>query len=410
MLRGVPILCLLVFSLTPPEAERADPALRRRIFEILAAREEKLIAFRRDLHRHPELSGAEQRTAEVVSAGLRALGLEPRMGVGGHGVVVSIRGRKPGPLVAFRADMDAVPSDAADPVEFPSLTPGVRHICGHDIHTTIGMALAEGFAAVRDDLAGTVMLLFQPAEERAEGARAMLAAGVFDRGKPAAIFGVHTAPLEVGQLGTTPGVLMPARDGLDVDLSGSGSLEEIAGQVRALVDAVGTIPMAEAMVPAEGDFVFVQTLPPERTGSTMAVRFSLTVSGAAARSSARAKIEQGLDGLRVENVGITHRYREKMVAGVHNDEALTARANESIRSALGEGVVVPITGIIPAFSEDFGTFQDEALGVFWFLGVSNAAKGSIGMPHSPGYVADEGSILVGARAMTAVILDRLATK
>src|SRR5206468_6878335 len=121
---------------------------------------------------------------------LRELGLEVRTGVGGHGIVAVIRGAKPGPMVAFRADLDAVPSDAPDPVEFRSLTPGIRHICGHDVHATIGLAIAQGLAAVQDVLAGSVMLIFQPAEERATGARAMLADGLFTGEKPAAIFAV----------------------------------------------------------------------------------------------------------------------------------------------------------------------------------------------------------------------------
>src|SRR6188474_3153860 len=132
----------------------------------LRAQEARLIAFRRDLHQHPEISLQEERTAAKVAERLKELGLEVRTGIGGHGVVAIIRGAKPGPMVAYRADMDAVPSNEPDPVEFKSLTAGVRHICGHDLHTTIGVAIAEGLAAQRKDMAGSIMLIFQPAEER----------------------------------------------------------------------------------------------------------------------------------------------------------------------------------------------------------------------------------------------------
>ena len=116
---------------------------------------DELIEIRHDFHRHPEVSGSEERTSGVVAARLNELGFQVRTGVGGYGVVGRLDGGRPGPIVAFRADMDAVPSNPADPVEFRSETKGVRHICGHDIHTTVGLALAEGFAAIRDDLAGS---------------------------------------------------------------------------------------------------------------------------------------------------------------------------------------------------------------------------------------------------------------
>ena len=177
------------------------PSLRERVDAVLARRAPAIIEFRQDLHRHPELSGAETLTAAKIAARLQKLGLEVRTGVGGHGVVGILTGRRPGPLVAFRSDIDAFPSQAPDPVAFASTNPGVRHICGHDLHTAIGLALAEGLAAVRDDLPGRVMFVFQPAEERATGAKAMLAAGVFDRNMPDAIYALHTAPLPVAPSG-----------------------------------------------------------------------------------------------------------------------------------------------------------------------------------------------------------------
>ncbi|MBK5099343.1 MAG: M20/M25/M40 family metallo-hydrolase, partial [Gemmatimonadetes bacterium] len=155
------------------DAASLQAAVDSRLFET----RDELIEVRRDIHRHPEVSGREERTAGVVAGRLRALGLDVRTDVGGHGVVAVLRGSHPGPIVAFRADMDAVASRDPDPVDFASTVEGVRHICGHDIHTTVGLALAEGMAAIRDQLAGSVMLIFQPAEENATGARAMLEDG-----------------------------------------------------------------------------------------------------------------------------------------------------------------------------------------------------------------------------------------
>jgi metal-dependent amidase/aminoacylase/carboxypeptidase family protein len=394
----------------PATAQRAPSAeLRRQVDSVLAGHESQWIELRRDLHRHPEVSGAEERTAGIVAARLEALKLEVRRGIGGHGVVGILRGGRPGPLVAFRADMDAVPSTAADPVEFASMTAGVRHICGHDLHTTIGLAIAEGLAAIRTELAGSVMFIFQPAEERATGAKAMLADGLFKASKPVAIFAVHTAPFPVGQLGTLPGPMMAGRDAVRVTISGPGNLKALADSASRIILGVGTISGPAALAPAPDGFVFAQVAPARSVAAgRWLVEGSLTMASPAARARVRQVIEQSLAKLAAPGVSIAPVYEVKMIAGVTNDSALVSQANASIRAALGVGAVIPVPGIYPAFSEDFGSFEDQIPGAFYFLGVANQAKGWSGMPHSPDYVADEAAIQIGARAMTAAILDRLA--
>jgi len=188
-----------------------DSPLFRRVEQRLTAVNPEMIEVRRDLHRHPEVSGREARTEGVIATRLRALGLEVTAGVGGHGVVGVLTGGRPGRTVAIRADIDAIATNAPDPVDFRSETPGVRHICGHDIHATVALATAEGLSAVRADLPGRVVFIFQPAEENVTGARAVLATGVLERWNPGAIFAFHTAPLEVGTIGTKPGVLLAGR-------------------------------------------------------------------------------------------------------------------------------------------------------------------------------------------------------
>jgi metal-dependent amidase/aminoacylase/carboxypeptidase family protein len=284
---------------------QASAAIHDRIAAHVRASESNLIAFRRDLHRHPELSGLEARTSRMVAERLRAAGLRVRTGVGGHGVVGVLQGAKTGPLVAFRADMDAVRSTEADPVEFRSDTPGVRHICGHDLHVTIGVGLAEALASVKADLAGSVMFIFQPAEERATGAKAMLVDGLFSSGKPSAIYGLHTSPYDVGRIATRGGRMMIANFG---------------------------------------------------------------------------------------------------APGVVNDDALAARAKADIIRAFGAAAFID-SGEPPArFSEDFGAFQAEVPGVFFFLGASNPARGLAAMPHSPDFALDEAAIAFGIRAMAVVIV------
>lgn len=402
-------LLLTLSGLTATAAPPSDSLLAR-AERRLRAEESRLISFRRDLHQHPEVSGSEERTARQVATRLRELGLEVRTGVGGHGVVGIIRGARPGPVVAYRADLDAVPSDAPDPVEFRSLTPGVRHICGHDVHTTIGVAIAEGLAGLRSELAGTIMLIFQPAEERVLGAKAMLAEGLFSREKPVAIYGVHTAPLEVGQLGARPGPMMAAIDAVRVTITGPGNLEAVADSARRIIGAASTTTLPAALQgTAPGDALLAQAVARPAEGGGRSVQGSVNSASVEARAQAKQKILVGLEGLRSSNVSLAVEYDERLAPGVTNDTALMERGNTAIRAGLGQETVVTVPVAPPAFSEDFGFFQDVVPGVFWFLGVSNPAKGTVGMPHSPNYVADEGAILVAARAMTAVMLDRLTT-
>jgi metal-dependent amidase/aminoacylase/carboxypeptidase family protein len=295
----------LVANAQAPAVNRLDG----RLVEFLSAREASLVAFRRDLHRHPELSNMEVRTAGAIADRLRAAGLTVRTGVGGHGVVATLKGASAGPLVAYRADMDAVRSADPDPVDFRSETAGVRHICGHDIHVTVAVALAEALAHVRADLRGSIVFIFQPAEERATGAEAMLRDDVFAGGMPVAIYGLHVGPFAAGHVAVKPDVMMLPNDA---------------------------------------------------------------------------------------------------APGAINDPSLTAAAVAAITRVVGAASVTALTTPPPGFSEDFGHFQRVVPGVFFFLGASNSAAGTVSMPHSGDFVADESAIVPGARAMAAVLLDRLA--
>ncbi|MFN8570788.1 MAG: M20 family metallopeptidase [Gemmatimonadaceae bacterium] len=377
---------------------------------LLQADEQQWIGVRRDLHRHPELSGNEVRTSQLIASQLRALGLEVRTGVGGHGVAALLRGARPGPLIAYRADMDAMPSTARDPVDFPSVTNGVRHICGHDIHTTIGLALASVLHAVRDSIAGSVLFVFQPAEERATGAKAMLADGVFAPLQPQAIYGLHTSPYEVGRLGTTPGPMMAGRDRFDVALSGSGNLAAAASAVSQAIAALGTVDASQINGSQSTDFVFVQLNPPQTGASQVHVQGTISVASAASRARVRGTIEHGLQGVVPSGVTVTASYEARWIAGVTNDTALTASAMAAVRGTLGDAAMATLTSIPGPFSEDFGSFQEQVPGTFFFLGVANAARGWNGQPHSPDYVADERSIGTGALAMAAVLLNRMSAE
>jgi amidohydrolase len=406
------LIVILALTATGVPGTWAQTGLLPAVTERVESERAALVELRHDIHRHPETSGKEERTAGLVAERLRGLGLEVRTGVGGHGVIGILRGAVPGAVVAYRADMDAVPSDAPDPVDYRSLTPGVRHICGHDVHTTIGLALAEGLSAVKDRLSGTVVFVFQPAEESATGAKAMLAAGALERPRPDGIFALHTAPFNVGQLVTAPAGLMAGRDRVRVSIELAPDPEATANAVRDRIQALSTLTREQALAPAAPGFVYVETraTPPPAGGGSWTVEGSITMASEETRKRVHAAVEAAVADLGSDDTALDLEYEERYIAGVTNDVALVERARASVESVLGAGSVTTLEAVVPAFSEDFGSFQQKVPGVMFFLGVSNPEKSIVGMPHSPGYAADDEAIFTGARAMAAVLLDFLESR
>ncbi|NND72098.1 MAG: amidohydrolase [Rhodothermales bacterium] len=386
-----------------------DEVIYDQMVEQISTKNQDLIDIRHDIHRHPELSGSEKRTSRLIANYLDELGFTVRSGVGGYGVVGILEGGHPGPTVAFRADMDAVRSSDYDPVEFRSSTPGIRHICGHDIHTTIGLGIAEGFATVSDDLPGTVMLLFQPAEERGTGAKSMLEDGVFDHYLPDALFAVHTAPYQVGEIATRPGGLMAGRALVSVTVSGTGDIAAATDIVRTAIQESGNVaPQAAYQVAPEG-FILVQLFPTSGLSSSgsLTIRGQIMTAGYEDRSSAKNKILSAVESLNLSGIDMDVTYDDGFMEGVNNDAGLVEVANAAIETLARDVTIREARGASPVFSEDFGSFQLHVPGVMYFLGVSNSSAGTVGMPHSPDYVADDASIDIGTRVMLAAMLGRM---
>ena len=397
---------LLLTAVLAPLATRAAPPVER-ISARLEELRSDLIELRRDLHRHPEVSGQEERTAKLIAERLETLGLAVETGVGGHGIVAVLRGGKPGGVVGYRADMDATLSMMPDPVaEIASEVPGVRHICGHDVHAAVGIGVAEALAPLREELPGTVKFLFQPAEENASGAKAMVADGALDPPTPEAIFTVHTVPLPAGQIGAVEGVTLVGRDLATVRIAGEGDRAAARQAVADLLTAATTLAlpgsfaeMAAMPLPRE-EFVLVQVL----RSTPEEVTAQVTVRGDASREQARADIERRIAALEHEGLSFALDYQPKAVAGVYSDPELVRSSHDAIRAALGEaGLVVNAPGAGPIFSEDFGSFLGEIPGAMFWLGVANAEKGISGMPHAPDHAVDESAIEAGAKAMAAVV-------
>lgn len=393
----------------------------------------KMVEWRRDMHQHPELGTHEVRTAKLVADQLRALGLEPRTGIASTGVTAILKGGKPGPRIAIRADMDALPVTEQTGLPFASKVVstyrgqrvGVMHACGHDAHVAMLLGVASALAAVKDELPGEVMFVFQPAEEGPPeagqdfGAALMLKQGIFSEFKPQAVFGLHVwAGLPVGKVGTRSGALMASADewtltvrgkqthgsrpwdGVDPITIGAqillGTQSIIARQVNiAATPVVLTAGQFQSgvrfnIIPDEAKLVgTLRTFDPAVREDVIA-RFRRTAEDFAHAGGGSAELQV------VNNAPATI-----------NDAALAQRGRVSLERALGADNVLEMPLVTVA--EDFSQYSTVAPTLFFFVGSTAAdidpAKAPIN--HSPQFLLDEQSLQVGSRAMLQVALDYL---
>ncbi len=410
---------ILVFALMMDcacDIRTDQQVLENRISEHATGIHDDLVQIRRDLHEHPELSGLESRTAGVVAERLEFYGLEVRTHAGGHGVVGILRGSKEEPVVAYRSDMDAIPQDILEDVPFKSGNPGVSHACGHDVHTTIGLGIAEVLSFMKDDLPGTVVFFFQPAEETGEGAKQMIAGGVLEVFDPDAIFAVHVAPIERGVIVTNPGVGLPGIEQFTIRLRGEENLEVTA---LALVDSIRAIGAVQYPDTAEewgvysnawfeensvlSRFVLAMAWVNEQDSEDeRVIRGFFKASGNKEYSEAKAEVQRLSSRYKSQGFSVETEF-EKVLPDMFCDRELAEWAIDPLKNMLGEQSIISASNSFPFFGEDFAYFIERIPGVMFFLGASNRENGISALPHSPTFGVDEEAILVGVKGMSMVI-------
>lgn len=412
---GAHILCVQSIN-AQPNVHDAVKAHATKIFD-------ELVAVRRDLHRHPELSGEEQRTSRVVADYLRAAGLEVKTNVGGYGVVGILHGAKPGKKIAWRADMDAIKSEAPDSVEFTSEVDGIRHGCGHDVHTAVGLGIANTLASQKENLAGTIYFLFQPAEENLQGAQAMIDDGLFDVIQPDELYGLHIAPFAVGSIATKTGLVYSHTRRLRLIFSGTEGVDRLKEEINQVLSNLAysqedTKPweMQYLLDPSVGianpntmyrDYLILsEQLKHKVSDGNLIFETGFVTSDGTELPRVLKQIQQQLGqsshGDRFNSVAyIGH------IPAVMNDEKMTHNAIEAVRSLYGDESVQQSYGVIPFFNDDFAHFQHRIPGVYFFLGGSNTEKEIVAMPHAPDFAVDERSIEVGVRYFSSLIIERL---
>ncbi len=394
-----------------------------RIETAVAAATPRVVAWRRDLHQHPELGFAETRTAGVVADHLRSLGLEVRTEVGRTGVVGVLRGGRPGRTVALRADMDALPVLEATGLSFASTATGtymgetvpVAHACGHDAHIAMLMGAAEVLAGMKDQLAGTVVFIFQPAEEGAPpgepkgGAALMIEEGALAEPRPEAIFGLHVVPGRPGTVFWRPQGFMAASDRVDIVLNGRQThgawpwkgVDVIAASAQ-IVQTINSLT-ARTVDPTTTPTVFtIATL-------DAGVRYNIIPDRATLSGTLRTfDIAQRDDlvrraGIAVENVAATYGATAEFsvrqnAALVFNDETLSAWLEPVLAEAAGAenvNAATPPTTV----AEDFSYLSQEVPGVFYHLGATPAGADPASAPpnHSPAFDVDESVLPLGVK-------------
>ncbi len=378
-----------------------------------------LVALRRDIHRHPELSGGEARTAALVAERLRAAGLDVRTGVGGHGVVGILDGNGngngagdgAGPALLYRADLDAIAADETLASDFASQVPGVAHLCGHDLHTAIGVGVAETLARLRDRVAGRVVFAFQPAEETLQGARAMIADGVLDLHPVREAYALHCAPLPVGTMAVMPG--QPGQDACHLELSGPGA----AGAARRLLDRVADlVTVTRPASPEEYEAMLAALLAPHgplagfvHVDSWMDATADPVTAEVWLRAWPESRHPELRDRLRrlADGAGAAVTFPGPPFPAMVCSPELNDAAAAQLRGTPGVEEVMTMHAAWPFNGEDFGLFLHRVPGSMFYLGVADHGAGLNGILHAPDFGADERAIGIGVRAMSGLLLRRL---
>ncbi len=411
-------------------AVEIDPAaLGERLPELAKKHAPFAIACRHDIHQHPELSYQEVETSKRVAAELQKLGLEVRTGIAKTGVVGVLRGGRMGPTVAVRADMDALP--VVEQTDFPFKSTvrttyqgqdvGVAHACGHDIHTSVQLGVAAMLADARNELPGTVVFVFQPAEEGAPpgeptGARLMLDEKLFGDHRPAAIFGLHSKPeLDAGEASIAPGPVYAAVDRFRITLRGKQSHGAYPHQgVDPIVMASQTVLALQTirsrtLDPLEPSVVTVGIF---RSGERFNIipgdaylEGTVRTYGGDAQATVERRMREILDGITKAMGGSYELAYEQTTPATLNDAGLEPSVRRSLEAALGKERITTAAPVMGG--EDFAYFANTMPAVYFNLGTREPGGKSGGL-HTPDFRAADSAVEAGMRAMSRVIVDYLS--
>ena len=424
---------LVLALIAAPAAHAQNAALDARIAQLAAQEESKVVAWRRDIHEHPELGNQETRTAALIAAHLKKLGLEVQTGVARTGVVGILRGGRPGPVVALRADMDGLPLTESNDLPFASKVKttylgqpvGVMHACGHDTHVAMLMGAAEVLSQVKADLPGTVKFIFQPAEEGSVpgtegGAKLMVKEGVLDKPKVDAVFGVHIqAQTEVGTISYRSGGEMASSDRFTIAVHGKGShgaypwnsVDPVVTSAQIIM-GLQTIVSREMKLTDDAAVVTVGTIHGGVRYNVIPPDVELSGTIRALNPETQKQIWAAIRRIATniaESAGATAEVTiEPYVPVTVNDPALTARMLPTLRAVAGAEHVREIKAVTGA--EDFSFYQEKVPGVFLFVGGMRKGQdpATAADHHTAGFRIDESGLTLGVKTLATLAANYLA--
>jgi amidohydrolase len=411
---------LLALALLAAAAPAPDAAIRTAAEALTPA----VVALRRELHQKPELSNREQRTGALVAERLRALGVEVRHPVARTGVVGVLRGGRPGGVVALRADIDALPIEEKSDAPYRSQVPGVMHACGHDAHTAMLLGAAEVLAGLKAQLPGTVVFLFQPAEEGAPegeegGAALMVKEGALDQPKVDAVFGLHVGGwVEAGGAGYTDGAIFASSDSFTIEVQGKGvhgaepwkGLDPIpvaAEIVQALQLVVsrqvdGRQPRVLTIGKIEGGTRFNIIAERVRMDGT------LRTHDDAVRTQMKQAMARTVSGVaEAHGTSATLRFVDEGNPPTVNDGSLAKLAAPALERVFGTKAVRVAPQMV---AEDFPAYGQKAPYFYFLLGTRNDARGIASTNHTASFDVDEAALPLGVRALATLAWDFLASR
>jgi hippurate hydrolase len=375
----------------------------------------KLIAIRRDIHRYPELSMEESRTAAKVADELTGMGLEVSRGIGGHSLIADLQGHSSGPTIALRADMDALPIQENTGLPFSSEHPGKMHACGHDMHTAILLGAAQILVRMKDQLHGTVRFLFQGAEETLQGAKAIIKSNVLDG--VSEIYGLHNVPvLPTGKIATRAGAEMASSDQFEIVIEGKGghgarpenSIDPIVA-AAAVIMGLQTAVSRETS-PFEPVVVTIGSIHSGNAYNVIPQRAELHGTVRTFSPRVREQMPERVKRL-VRQISGAYRCQSTvkyslMTTALMNDEVCVSHVNLAVDQLIGKENRIAHTPTMA--SEDFAEYLQLVPGCFFYLGCGpqENAEQAFGV-HHPEYNPDEQCIPLGAAIFSALVCERL---
>jgi metal-dependent amidase/aminoacylase/carboxypeptidase family protein len=421
MIKNIILVCLIILSFCA-SAQKSEINFKNETDKVF----EKIVKIRRNFHTNPELAGNEKQTQETIKQYLTELGIEVKTNLYGYGIVGILKGAKKGKSIAWRADMDALPNDFPDNVDFKSKIQGVQHGCGHDVHMAIALGIAEVLVKHKKNLKGTVYFIFQPEEESFTGAKGMINNKLFSKINPNEIYGLHITPFPVGQIIVKANEMYAYQKGIRVQFKNTltkEKLTELYSKIRnSLTRTINNSKPWELQHALDAKLgltnpntIFKDYFFMDESFINYSKNDTLVLE-ADVYETDKNKLEVIIPAIKkeIESQGLTEQlisvtfFKENPT--IQNNPALTNYAINTLNKINGQGTVTIDYGQVPFSNDDFSYFQQKIPGVYFYLGGSNFEKGMIAMIHAPNFIVDEECIKIGVKSFASLIYERLKNK